>query len=120
MSATRFQRRLVILAIASSQTACFSWEPIALPRPAPQSVGYVRVLRTDGESLRLARTLVQPDSISGRRAGLFTTRRISVPVDSIQTLERRRTEWLQSAGLAVLMVIGTALSVVIAPPIGEP
>ena len=103
-----------------TQAGCFSWESVPLQAPAPERVGYVRVVRTDGQKIRLALSRLTADSLTGRRAGLITTRRISIPLDSLQSVERRRTDWLRSAGLGVLMLAGAALSAVIVPPWGEP
>lgn len=109
-------RAILLIWLTVGQSACFSWERVALPQPGPQAVGYVRVVRSDGETLRLARARIEADSLIGRKARLFSTRRVSVPTDSMRSLERRRTEWAKSAGLAVVMVAAAALSPLWAPP----
>src|SRR5688572_12642510 len=113
----RYARRVGLLAwmaIAGLAVGgCHRWEPVT-PAAAPERLGYVEARRADGSAVRLARARLSVDSLVGRRAGLLTTARVSVPRDSLTSLRRRRLDArrsvLAAGAMAIMAVIGFSVA----------
>ncbi len=113
---TRFFRLVVFpLTLMAFLSACHKWVPLNAPvedAVAASRLESVRITMSDGRILELKNAIVEGDSVIG-----FAPQRIALPVEQVQTVERRKTDALGIVGLIV--GIGVASNLVVLAVCGD-
>jgi hypothetical protein len=104
----RPHRRIVSLLLLILLPACYNWEVVAT-RPVQQEdvpSGRVRVRRTDGTEIKLARTSVTADTLTGVLRSSGRTRYTEgIPLADIQWLETPEVAVVETVMLSVGVVL---------------
>ena len=101
MSPVRFPPLPVVLVASILLPACQSWRSSSV---SPQQIladqpSQVRVTRADGGRFTLQRPRLSNDTLIGELASSSASRAIAVPLSEVRSLEVRRFDGLETAGL---------------------
>lgn len=101
--------RLCMVALLFSLPACFSWRPVDLAPPSRlDRHGSVRVERSDGSYIVVARPRIAGDSIVGRTGRAFRTP-TALPLTGVTRVWESRFNAKKTAVLVGVMGLGAAL-----------